>query len=95
MPNTNTVHNQQPGRSLETMPLTFIKIFKRRAKRDAHKVMAWRVEEIAPVRRVDIKEDARDNDRLFLQQLFKERLFKLSKKNQVRFLLNRPRSKSR
>jgi hypothetical protein len=44
----------------------------RRTKAEAYKVVAWRLEEVAPVRGIDFKEDARNDNRLLLQELFEE-----------------------
>ncbi|KAL7283653.1 LOW QUALITY PROTEIN: hypothetical protein ACG7TL_003089 [Trametes sanguinea] len=52
---------------------TFVKILKRRAKRETHEVVAGRVEEIPAMSRVDVEEDAGNDDRLLLQELFEER----------------------
>lgn len=50
-----------------------IQVLQRRPKAQPHIRMARRVEQIPPVRRVDIEEDTRNNNRLLLQQLLKER----------------------
>jgi len=52
---------------------TFIEILERWAKGKPDKVVAWRVEQIPAVCRVDVEENAGDDNRFFFQKLFKER----------------------
>ena len=52
---------------------TLVEVLQRRAEREPHEVVARRVEQVAPMRRVDVKEYTGDHDRLLFQQLFKER----------------------
>lgn len=51
-----------------------IKGFDGWAEGEAHEVVAWRGEQVAAVRRVDVEEDAGDDDALFLEKLLEERL---------------------
>lgn len=51
---------------------TLVKIFHRRSKGQSNKVMARRVEQVPPVRRVDIEENAGNHNCLLLEQLLKE-----------------------
>lgn len=53
---------------------TFVKILEWRAEGKSHKVMARRVKQVTSMGRVNIKEDTRNNDSLFFQQLFEESL---------------------
>jgi hypothetical protein len=46
--------------------LTHVKVMEGRSKRKTHEVMTRGVEQVTSVRRVDIKEDARDDNSLFL-----------------------------
>jgi hypothetical protein len=43
--------------------------------------VAWRMEEIAAMRGIDVEEDTRDDDRLLLQKLLEERLTRRTKIN--------------
>jgi len=52
---------------------THIEVLERRSEGDTNEVVARRVEKVAPVRWVDVEEDARDDDGLFLEKLFEER----------------------
>jgi hypothetical protein len=52
---------------MQDIALTLVKVLKGRSERKTHKVMARGVEQIATVRRVDVKEDTRDDDSLFLE----------------------------
>ena len=52
---------------------TLVEVLERRAEREAHEVVARRVEEVPAVRGVDVEEDAGDDDRLLLEQLLEER----------------------
>ena len=61
---------QQPIDSVET----HIQVRERRTERDPDEVVAGRVEEVSTVRGVDVEEDSRDHDRLFLEELFEEGL---------------------
>ena len=51
-----------------------VEVLDRRAEREAHEVVARRREEVPAVRRVDVEEDAGDDDALLLEQLLEERL---------------------
>lgn len=53
---------------------TFVEILEGRPERDAHEVVARRVEQVTTVRRVNVEEDAGDDNRLLLQELLEERL---------------------
>jgi len=53
---------------------THVKILQRWTKRQANKMMTRRVEEVPTVRWIDIEENTRNNDGLFLQQFLKEGL---------------------
>lgn len=52
--------------------ITFIERLEWWAERDSDVVVAWRLEEVTSMRRVDIEKDTRNNDRLFFQQLLEE-----------------------
>ena len=54
---------------------TFVERLEVGAEGQADKVVARRAEEVAPVRGVDVEEDAGDDDALLLEQLFEERLW--------------------
>lgn len=41
-------------------------------------MVTWRVEQVAAMRRVNVEEDTRDDDRLLLEQFLEERLQSLS-----------------
>ena len=61
---------KHPGDRVEPL----VEVLERRAEGDAHEVVAGRVEEVAPVRGVDVEEDAGDDDGLFFEELFEEGL---------------------
>ncbi|SRR5712691_6832743 len=52
---------------------TFIEIIKRRAKRQPHKMMAWRTEQIPAVCRIDVEKDAWDDNRFLFEKFLEER----------------------
>lgn len=51
-----------------------VETLERGAEREAHKVVAWGREEVAAVSRVDVEEDARNDDALLLETLLEEGL---------------------
>jgi len=51
---------------------TLVQVLQGGTKREAHEMVARRVEEVTTVRGVDVEEDARDDDRLFLEELLEE-----------------------
>ena len=51
-----------------------VEVLEGRAERQTHEVVARRVEQVAAVRRVDVEEDAGDDDALLLQELLEEGL---------------------
>ena len=51
-----------------------VEVRERRAEREAHEVVARRVEEVPAVRGVDVEEDTGDDDALLLEQLLEEGL---------------------
>jgi len=53
---------------------THIQVLERRTEGEPDKVVARRVEEVSTVRGVNVEEDSRDYDRLFLEELFEEGL---------------------
>ena len=53
---------------------TLVQILYRRAERDANEVVTDGVEKVTAMRRVNIKEDTRDDNRLLLEKLLEERL---------------------
>jgi hypothetical protein len=59
---------------MHCMGLTLVKVLNGRPERKTHEVMAGRVEQVASVRRVDIEEDTRDADGLFLKEFLEESL---------------------
>lgn len=59
---------------MQYMTLTLVEVLQGRSERKTHEVMARRVEQVASVRRVDIKEDTRDNDSLMFEKFLKESL---------------------
>ena len=54
--------------------LTHVEILQRWPEREADEVVAGRVEQVPAMCGVDIEEDARDDNRLLLQQLLEEGL---------------------
>ena len=52
---------------------TFIEILERWAKGKPDKVMAWRIEQIPAVGRIDVEENAGDDNRFLFEKLLKER----------------------
>lgn len=64
-------------------PRTFVEILKRRAKREPHKVVARRVEEVPAVRGVDVEEDAGYHDRPLLEELLEERQAVVERRGEV------------
>ena len=65
---------EQSARQLRYQVRTFVQVRQRRAERQANEMVARRTEQIPAMRRIDIEENARNDDGLFLQQLFKEGL---------------------
>ena len=61
---------QHPPDSVQAL----IQVFERRTKGEPDEVVAGRVEQVSTVGGVDVEEDTRDHDRLFLQELFEEGL---------------------
>ena len=61
---------QHPLDSVQTP----VQVLEGRAERDPDEVVARRIEEVPAVRGVDVEEDSRDHDRLFLEELFEEGL---------------------
>lgn len=53
---------------------THVETLERGAERETHKMVAWGREEVAAVGRVDVEEDARNDDALLLETLLEEGL---------------------
>jgi hypothetical protein len=56
---------------------TFVKVLQRRTKRQADEVVAWRIEQVPAMGRVDIEENTRNHNGLFLKELLEESLQRL------------------
>ena len=56
------------------MTLTLIEVLQGRSERKTHEVVAGGVEQVASMRRVDIKEDTRDNNSLIFEKFLEESL---------------------
>jgi hypothetical protein len=64
-----TCINMFDGKAARNIPRnsTSIKILERRSKRKTDEVVAWRIEQIPAVRRVNVEENARYNYSLLLE----------------------------
>lgn len=62
---------------------TLIEVLERRPERQPNEVVARRVEEVPAVGGVDVEEDARDDDRLLLEELLEERQTVVERRGEV------------